>query len=104
MRDEHANVSGSESDDDLNDYKDLLKNIKYVNTLFNVKASVPETTGECSIDIVYEKPAHSDEQFVVIIQHVKKIREWNIVTAVLLVGLRSNNAWFTTNPTLPGTD
>ena len=104
MRDEHENGSDSESDDDLKDYKDFLKNIKCVNTLFNVKALQPQTTGECGIDIVYEKPAHTGEEFIVIMQRVKKIQAWNIITAVLLVGLRSNNAWFTTNPSISGSD
>ncbi|CAF3361533.1 unnamed protein product, partial [Rotaria sp. Silwood2] len=75
-------------DDDLQNYNDLLKNIKWLNTTFNIDADHPEETGEYSIDVIIDKLDYTNEQRLVLIQRVKKINGWNIINAVMIFNLQ----------------
>ncbi len=73
-------------DDDLHDYYNLLKNIKWVNTTFNENATEETLTGESSIDIIIDKFGDKNERRLVLIQCVKKIHAWNVIIAIMVVG------------------
>jgi hypothetical protein len=101
-RNDTSTDSDDDDDDDLQDFNDLLKSIKWVNTTFNVEAEQPEETGECSIDVIIDKFDHLNEQRLILIQRVKKINCWNIVSAVMVVNLQTGQAQFAIIPVTTG--
>jgi len=57
-----ASVTSGNDDEEPQDYKDLLKNIKWLNMTFNVDTEQETETSECSVDIIIDKSDHMTEQ------------------------------------------
>ncbi|CAF2126770.1 unnamed protein product [Rotaria magnacalcarata] len=98
-------ISGDHDDDGDDDdgddtesqhYQRLLKSIKLINTTFNIDSNAPAIIGECGIDCIVEQ-APGDE-VVVIIQHVKILHKWDIVTGVMR--LSNENSSFAVDQTV----
>ncbi|CAF4209168.1 unnamed protein product, partial [Rotaria sp. Silwood2] len=91
-------ISGDDDDDDDDEtesqlYQQLLKNIKLINTSFNIDSNAP-------IIIVERVP---DDEIVVIIQHVKNLHKWDIITGVMVIRLSNENSLFAVYQTVTTT-
>ncbi|CAF3265133.1 unnamed protein product, partial [Rotaria sp. Silwood2] len=89
---------GDDDDDDDDEtesqlYQQLLKNIKLINTSFNIDSNAP-------IIIVERVP---DDEIVVIIQHVKNLHKWDIITGVMVIRLSNENSSFAVYQTVTTT-
>jgi hypothetical protein len=59
---------------DINDtsrYMELIRNIKWVNVLFNLHAAAPQTTGECGINVIVDRNITNTR--ITIVQHLSKL-------------------------------
>ncbi|CAF0903206.1 unnamed protein product [Rotaria sordida] len=92
-----------DDDDELQNYNDLLKNIKWLNTTFNIDADNPQETGEYSINIIIDKLEYINEQRFILIQRVKKINSWNVINAVMVFNLQGGHAQFAVASIVTGT-
>ncbi|CAF3418976.1 unnamed protein product [Rotaria socialis] len=95
---------GDDDDDDDDDddetelrhYQQLLKSIKLINTCFNISSKEPATVGECGFDCIVEQVP--GDEIVVIIQHVKILHKWDIITGVMR--LSNENSSFAVGQTV----
>lgn len=65
--------------------------------MFNLDADNAIETGECSIDVLVEKPRHLDEELMMLIQHVKKPDSWDYIIGILAISKKSGSVWFAVN-------
>jgi len=93
---------GYDDYDELQNYNDLIKNIKWINTTFNIDADPSHETGEYAIDIIIDKLDSMNEQRLVLFQRVKKINNWNIMNAVMVFNLQCGHAQFAVTPNITG--
>ncbi|CAF1517985.1 unnamed protein product [Rotaria sordida] len=92
--------SGDDDDDDNEPqhYQQLLKSIKWLNTCFNYDTTEPEITGECYFDVVVNRNVGWNEPTITIIQHIKKLKEWDMLIGIIVMDLSNKNCWFALDP------
>jgi hypothetical protein len=56
------------SNDELQNYDDLLKKIKWLNTTIDLHTTKVQETGECSFDVILEIIANTNQKRLVLIQ------------------------------------
>jgi hypothetical protein len=97
--DEEEDDDDDDDDDEteLQHYQQLLKGIKLINTGFNLNSNAPAIIGECGFDCIVERVPN--DEFVVIIQHVKNLHKWNIITGVMIIRLSNGNSSFAVDQT-----
>ncbi|CAF2993170.1 unnamed protein product [Rotaria socialis] len=97
-------VRDDDDDDDETEsqhYQQLLKSIKLINTCFNISSKAPAIIGECGFDCIVERVP--DDEIIVIIQHVKNLHKWDIITGVMVIRLSNENSSFAVDQTITTT-
>ncbi|UJR11466.1 hypothetical protein I4U23_015645 [Adineta vaga] len=85
-------------DEDFEDYNNLLKNTKWINTILNANATEEESSGDCSVGVIVDKFGNNNGQRLILIQRVKKLHAWDIITAIMIMDLQDGQARFAVRP------
>ena len=83
--------------DDKNEsihYKQLLKNILYNNTCFNLLSETANITGESNIDVIVNKNSEDNNPVVIVVQHVIKYEISDLILGVLVIQIKTKNHYF----------
>ncbi|CAF4204300.1 unnamed protein product [Adineta steineri] len=72
----------------LSNIKELLKNIKFNNTTFNMATVKPEDTGEPNSDLIVTRCLQNNPK-ICIVQNVTKFETSNVIVSVLSIELDS---------------
>jgi hypothetical protein len=83
--------------DDINQssfYKELLRNIKYVDVCFNMGTSSPQETGECNINLIVNRYLKEDNPTIYVVQNVTKFAKSNVIVGVLTIEVKTNKGRF----------
>ncbi|CAM4969055.1 unnamed protein product [Rotaria socialis] len=82
---------------DVNDttrYTELIRNIKWVNVLFNLYTEEPQTTGECNISVIVDRNIRNTQ--IALVQRLSKLSGGLVDSLIgaMILDLVSHNSWF----------
>ncbi|CAF1108828.1 unnamed protein product [Adineta steineri] len=75
---------------------ELLKNIKFYNTMFNMGTVKPEDTGESNVDLIAARCSQNNPK-ICIVQNVTKFETSNVIVSVLFIELESMKSQYMIN-------
>ncbi|CAF0918858.1 unnamed protein product [Adineta steineri] len=80
----------------LSSIKELLKNIKFYNTMFNMGTAKPEDTGEPNIDLIIARCSQNNPK-ICFVQNVTEFATSNVIVSVLSIELETMKSQYMMN-------